>query len=85
VTFGRDPTQVIPAVVAGTETVLRAASKVPSVKRVVLTSSSVAAALLEPGEGDVLLSQGQYLIKFALTSPFGACGNGSATVLQRWD
>ncbi|KAL5332432.1 NAD(P)-binding protein [Aspergillus crustosus] len=57
VTFGSDPHKVIPYVVAATEAILEAASKVPSIKRVVLTSSSVAATILQPGEGTITLDQ----------------------------
>ncbi|KAL2821413.1 putative aldehyde reductase [Aspergillus cavernicola] len=56
--FSADASKVINSVVAAIEAVLEAASKVPSVKRVVLTSSSVAAAPPRPpGEGSLLLTQ----------------------------
>ncbi|KAE8381963.1 hypothetical protein BDV26DRAFT_278373 [Aspergillus bertholletiae] len=42
-TFGNDPNAVIPWVVRATQNILEAAAKTPSVKRVVLTSSSTAA------------------------------------------
>ncbi|KAK3652916.1 hypothetical protein LTR56_004864 [Elasticomyces elasticus] len=50
VRFSADPNKVIPYVVAATEAVLEAASSVTSVKRVVLTSSSAAAVIPQPGK-----------------------------------
>lgn len=41
-TFGADPNKVVTPVVAGTKSILRSATKHPSVKRFVLTSSSCA-------------------------------------------
>jgi len=43
VSFSSDPAEVVDPTVAGTLSVLRSAAKVPSVKRIVLTSSSTAA------------------------------------------
>ncbi|KAL5340920.1 hypothetical protein BJX70DRAFT_82911 [Aspergillus crustosus] len=54
--FGNDPALISHAV-AATEAVLEAAAQVPSVKRVVLTSSSVAAVARYPGEGSITLTQ----------------------------
>jgi nucleoside-diphosphate-sugar epimerase len=66
VTFSADPDKVIPHVVAATEAILEAASNVPSVERVILTSSSAAAATPQPGEGSLALNQGQPPIPSAL-------------------
>lgn len=49
-TFGEDPNTVIPWVVKATESILAAAAKQPSVKRVVLTSSAFAASLVVPDQ-----------------------------------
>ncbi|KAK5674433.1 hypothetical protein LTS10_012821 [Elasticomyces elasticus] len=57
VTFSSDPAKVIPYVVAATEAILEAASSVTSVKRVVLTSSSAAAVLPQPGKGRLVMNQ----------------------------
>ncbi|TEA14607.1 Aldehyde reductase 2 [Colletotrichum sidae] len=48
VSLSPDPESVIPSSIAGVMNALRAANKSPSVKRFVLTSSSVAAALPKP-------------------------------------
>jgi len=48
VNFAPDPNTVIPQTVAGAVNALKAAAKEPSVKRVVLTSSSTAATLPKP-------------------------------------
>lgn len=58
-TFGVDRHKVIPYVVAATEAILEAASKVPSVKRVILTSSSATATIPQPGEDTIQLDQGE--------------------------
>lgn len=58
-TFSSEADKVIPQMVAATETVMEAASEVSSVKRVVLTSSSTAASIAEPGRGRLVLNQGQ--------------------------
>ncbi|KAK3716885.1 hypothetical protein LTR37_006235 [Vermiconidia calcicola] len=47
--FDPDPHNVVGPTVAGVESILRSAAKTPSVKRFVLTSSSVAALLPQPG------------------------------------
>ncbi|KAL3482446.1 NAD dependent epimerase/dehydratase [Aspergillus californicus] len=57
VSFSTNAGEVINTVVAAMEAVLEAASNVPSVKRVVLTSSSVAAIYPYKGEGSVALNQ----------------------------
>ncbi|KFY08099.1 hypothetical protein V492_06534 [Pseudogymnoascus sp. VKM F-4246] len=57
VTFGTDPNKIIPPVVAATEAILKASSEVSSVKRVVLTSSSAAATILEEGQGSRVVDQ----------------------------
>ncbi|KAK5726152.1 hypothetical protein LTR17_012967 [Elasticomyces elasticus] len=57
VSFSADPNKVIPYVLAATEAVLEAASRVKSVKRVVLTSSSAAAVIPQPGKGKHVLKQ----------------------------
>ncbi|KAL2828007.1 putative aldehyde reductase [Aspergillus cavernicola] len=57
VSFRTNPGDVINSVVTAVEAVLEAASKVPSVKRVVLTSSSLAAAVPHPGKGSIVLTQ----------------------------
>ncbi|KAF4772198.1 hypothetical protein N7455_009075 [Penicillium solitum] len=54
--FSPDPT-IINYVVAAIEAVLEAAAQVPSIKRVVLTSSSVSAVARYPGEGRIELTQ----------------------------
>lgn len=67
--FGPDP-NIINYVVAATEAVLEAAAQVPSIKRVVLTSSSVAAVARYPGEGSIELTQGKPCFFFLN----GCCG-----------
>ncbi|KFX88787.1 hypothetical protein V490_07397 [Pseudogymnoascus sp. VKM F-3557] len=57
VTFGTDPNKIIHSVVAATEAILKASSEVSSVKRVVLTSSSAAATILEEGQGSRVVDQ----------------------------
>jgi nucleoside-diphosphate-sugar epimerase len=57
--FGSDAGKTVPYVVAATESVMEAASEVASVKRIVLTSSSVAAVIPEAGHGHLELTQGQ--------------------------
>lgn len=61
--FSPDP-NIINYVVAATEAVLEAAAQVPSIKRVVLTSSSVAAVARYPGEGKIELTQGKPCLFF---------------------
>lgn len=61
--FGPDP-NIINHVVATTEAVLEAAARVPSIKRVVLTSSSVSAVVPYPGEGRIELTQGKPYLFF---------------------
>jgi nucleoside-diphosphate-sugar epimerase len=56
--FGTDPSKVIRPVVVATESILKASSEVSSVKRVVLTSSSAAATILEEGQGSRVVNQG---------------------------
>jgi nucleoside-diphosphate-sugar epimerase len=54
VSLGSDPSKVIPGVVSATQAILKAAAEA-SIQRVVLTSSSTAALLPQPGvEGIVV-------------------------------
>lgn len=48
--FSPDPNFVIPPVIEGTVSILKAAAKEPSVKSVVLTSSSTAALMPVPNK-----------------------------------
>ena len=48
--FSADPNQVVAPTVAGVLNILRSAARMPSVKRFVLTSSSVAALFPQPGK-----------------------------------
>ncbi|KPI39811.1 Aldehyde 2 [Cyphellophora attinorum] len=57
VSFDSDAGKLVPYVVNATETVMQAASEIASVKRVVLTSSSVAAVIPEAGHGRLELTQ----------------------------
>ncbi|TDZ40421.1 Aldehyde reductase 2 [Colletotrichum spinosum] len=57
VSFSKDPNQVIPWVVKATETLLATAAKVPTLKRVVLTSSSSAALIPKTNETGVRVNE----------------------------
>jgi nucleoside-diphosphate-sugar epimerase len=54
-----DPEKVISAAVKLTETALEAASKEPSIKRFVLTSSSSAAVIPDPSKGRIVIEKGR--------------------------
>jgi nucleoside-diphosphate-sugar epimerase len=56
--FSSDPNAVIPWVVNATLNVLAAAAKTPSVKSVVLLSSSSAAYMTFPGGGPLVVDKG---------------------------
>lgn len=55
-----DPNAVIPKVVGGAINALKAAAKEPSVKRVVLTSSSSAALIPQPNAEGIVVTEGEY-------------------------
>lgn len=56
-----DPNVVIPKVIRGTINILEAAAKQPSVKRVVLTSSSAAVLVPEPNVKGIILEESEYI------------------------
>lgn len=66
-----DPNEVIPQTIAGVVNVLKSAMKEESVKRVVYTSSSVAATLPTPGEEKVINKDtwNDFAIKLAWSPP----------------
>ncbi|KAF6808326.1 aldehyde reductase ii [Colletotrichum musicola] len=57
VSFDQDPEKVIPWVVKATENLLRIAAKFPSIKRVVLTSSSTAASFPETNKKGIVVTE----------------------------
>lgn len=63
--FSSDASEVIPYVVSATEGILKAAAEQPekSIKRVVLTSSSSAALLPQPGVEGIVVTKGKYMYK----------------------
>lgn len=61
VSFNPDADTVIPKVTAATVNMLNAAAKEPSVKSVVLTSSSSAALIPEPNKEGIVVNEGKHL------------------------
>jgi nucleoside-diphosphate-sugar epimerase len=60
VSFGSDPNIVVKNAVAGTVNVLKVAHKEPTVKSVVITSSSTAAIVPEPNKPGVVVDGGRW-------------------------
>jgi len=57
VNFSPDPNNVIPQVITGTVMALKAAAKQPSIKSVVVTSSSTACLLPQPGKEGIVIDE----------------------------